>query len=112
METWFNIYWRSENRDGKHPQYANVKLDMNKNEFLSWSVPAFAEAMKKYPGVKLSVDRINPDNSYHVNNLRVIPLKDNIKLARHDFTPQKIANVTLGLCNAYNINPKDIIPFL
>jgi hypothetical protein len=112
METWFNIYWRSENRDGHHPQYANIKLDMDKTEFIKWATPAIAEFMDKNPGVRLSVDRIDPDKSYHVANLRVIALSENSKLARHELDAKKIANMTIGLCKSYNVNPADVIPYL
>jgi hypothetical protein len=108
LETWYNIYWRSENRDGHHPQYADVTLDIDREQFLLWAVPALQKFMDANPDVVPSVDRIDPDKSYHIDNLRVIPLGENSRLARHEYDAQRIANVALGYCRSYNIDPVEV----
>ena len=56
---------------------------MGRADFIAWAVPAYKEWFRDYPGVTPSVDRINPDGHYEIGNLRLIPVGQNRRSARH-----------------------------
>ena len=73
---------RCENADGKHPSYAHVRLQITREDFLKWAVPRIQDFLIANPGLRPSVDRINPDLGYYVENMRIISVDDNRARAR------------------------------
>lgn len=105
MNAYNNIYWRSENRDKRHPQYANVKFLLDKEEFLAWAVPAYSNYAGKCP----TIDRINPDGHYEISNIQLIEAKENSRKARRKNTPIGIARLALGAAKLNNVSPHEVI---
>lgn len=77
---WVHINNRAGNADGNNPTYTAVKILISKADFLAWAVPAFATWIAANPGIKSSIDRINPKKHYAAGNLRVIALTENIRI--------------------------------
>lgn len=81
-QMWSNIKQRSSNSNQRNPSYANVRLLMTKEEFINWAVPAIETFIYQYPTDTPSIDRIDADGNYSVNNIRIIGLKLNASLSR------------------------------
>jgi hypothetical protein len=74
---------RASNKDGRHPAYAHVQLLISKEQFMNWYVPSVKQFILRFPGVRWSVDRINPDGHYELSNMRIIDLAQNVGAARY-----------------------------
>jgi len=74
--TWTQINERAENKNGKCPTYANVKVLMTREEWLEWAVPEYEKAMKKWPNERISVNRL--DQHYEIGKLEIIPHRENV----------------------------------
>ena len=72
-----NMYYRSENRDGHHRQYANVKFLLDKDIFLKWAVPELTRFMDENPDCTPSFDRIDSSGHYEMSNLRILDFELN-----------------------------------
>ncbi len=79
---WNDIKNRAGNADGWHPSYANVPLRMTQDEFMNWAVPAVLLFWQLNPNETASVDRADPERPYEIDNLRIIPWRENSRLAR------------------------------
>lgn len=68
---------RVENRDGKSPAYADVKLLMTREEFVEWYIREYTEFVKKHPDIKPVTDRIDNKGHYELNNIRLVTHQQN-----------------------------------
>lgn len=72
------IRWDGMNRRcNNSPYYVNVEIKMSKEEFMTWAVPEIDKFIKKNPLDIPSIDRIDLDGHYELNNIRVISKKLN-----------------------------------
>lgn len=76
-KAWDNISSRCCNKSGQSPEYANVELKMSRKKFIDWAIPEYEKFMYLNPGVQPSVDRIDPDGHYEINNIRIISMAEN-----------------------------------
>ena len=77
---WNSMKSRSENKDGKHPAYADVKLQITQTAFITWAIPEIDAWIKANPTDIPSVDRRENSGHYEISNLRIISLSENSRL--------------------------------
>lgn len=77
ITAWQSILKRAENRNGSNRTYATVKVQITRKEFMAWAVPAFTEWMKANPEQVPSVNRIDDNQGYILENLEVIEWGEN-----------------------------------
>ena len=96
---WADILSRAENKDGKHPTYKNVKVQMTRDEFLVWAVPQL-DSWSKHTDISLaSVDRVYNDKHYEISNLQLLDRWENARKTgklKNDKAPEGYA-----WCGAY-----------
>jgi hypothetical protein len=60
--------------------YANVQIQVTKEDFLRWVIPEIEEFYANNPYEVASVDRINSAGHYELGNMRVISHRENSRL--------------------------------
>ena len=83
-KAWAHITERVENKDGKHPNYANVKLLMTRQEFMKWAVPRYVRWLRKNPDGKPSIHRMKDPGHYKLSNLKIISYQENTRLSKRN----------------------------
>ena len=61
--------------------YNGIKLGMEQSQFIEWAVPEI-ELFMNNSNETPSLDRIDPDGNYSLDNLRIISIKENITRSR------------------------------
>lgn len=59
-------------RCGKQKHYENIRVEMSREDFLTWAIPELEDFKQRYPDKVPSIDRINPDGNYAFGNMRII----------------------------------------
>ena len=77
-QMWASLNSRAENKCGDAPWYANVRVEMTREEWTAWAVPKIKLFMDNNPGVSPSVDRIENTGSYRIDNVQIISMYDNV----------------------------------
>lgn len=72
-----NMIARCLNANGNNPAYSDVELRMTKEEWLTWAVPQYEDFMIQFPNTTPNASRFNDDGHYEINNIHIIPQKDN-----------------------------------
>ena len=90
-----SIQRRCLNKSGKDKSYANVRCLFTMETWLAWAVPAYNQFKLSFPGEVVSVDRINPDGDYVEGNVRLLPWRENSRLARRKLARRYKAEVGL-----------------
>lgn len=70
---------RCENRSGKDPTYADVKLRMTFDEFESWALPKYEQIATKYPDDSPCISRLGDIGDYEIGNIELITVTENRK---------------------------------
>lgn len=76
--TWNTIKFRS----GRQKGYEHVRVEMTRDEFIGFAVPAYTEWMSEHPGLCPSIDRIDSEGPYSLANIRVIERGENSRLQK------------------------------
>ena len=72
---------RCNNRNGKNPGYANVELQMTREEWLSWSLPLYEEFTRIHGEHESpSVSRIGDKGHYALGNLEIVKWSEHNKI--------------------------------
>ena len=74
---WSNIIQRVENKNGRAPAYANIKLKLTKDQFLGWVIPELEKWCKTNKIEDVSLDRINTTKHYELGNLQLVTKGEN-----------------------------------
>lgn len=70
---------RCENANGKNPTYANVRLLMSLDEFITWALPRYTEFIANHPNESPCTARFGDKGHYEIGNIEVISMADNRK---------------------------------
>lgn len=65
----------------RQSSYSHVEVNMTRDEYLEWAIPAYTEWMHRNPNETPSIDRIDPAKHYETGNLRIIERGENARLA-------------------------------
>jgi hypothetical protein len=79
---WNDMAKRAGNRSGRHKSYESIKVQISRDDFLRWAVPAITAFKTAHPYELASIDRINPDGDYAAGNIRILPYRENSRLSR------------------------------
>lgn len=96
---WKDINLRSENKDGKHPAYRNVKVQITKDEFISWVIPQLENWVTHRDISLASIDRKDNNGNYDLSNLQILDRWENARKTgrlKNDKAPEGMA-----WCGAY-----------
>lgn len=103
-----DIKRRCNNKDGKHPSYANIECKLTASEFIEWATPFYKQFIIEHPNETPSVHRIRNHDHYQLDNLKIIPLSENSKLSHHPDNIEDICKVVQRMSNFANIPLLDI----
>jgi hypothetical protein len=107
------------------PSYSGIEVRMTKNYFLVWAHGRVSDFLYFNPYGHPSVDRIDADEHYEPENMRIIDLDENrilsrfiasyLRLAKYEGDEQKsrvLARNIVATCQHAGLNPKRLIDFL
>lgn len=86
IAAWHRLKNRATNRSGQHPTYTNVELRMTREEFVRWAEPRIAEWLITNTS-RWSIDRIDSDGHYAIDNLQLASLGDNSRRKSNNKNP-------------------------
>lgn len=66
------MWARCKYRVKTETSYQGIEIKTTSKEFRSWAIPAIEEFIKNNPNDTPSLDRIDPDGHYEINNLRIV----------------------------------------
>ena len=80
VKMWSDIKRRAENFSGKYPSYSKRKILLSREEFMKWVVPRLENWLKEHGSLTdASIDRINNNGSYRLQNLQLLTKSENSK---------------------------------
>lgn len=120
-----SIMWGTMNQRCGKGSYKNIKVEMTKDEWVQFATPFISKFLEQRPDETPSVDRLDPNGNYSINNIRIISYQENLLRSRFNFArfgideksgiEQKldlISKMFVGNCEALQVSPIDAIKYL
>lgn len=97
INMWSDISKRAGNKDGKHPTYKEITIEVDKDSFIRWATVQLEQWIKTNPIELASIDRINNFLPYALCNLQIINRYENAGKRSH--TVNKLAPFGKAWCS-------------
>ncbi len=99
---WNRLTARAGAKYGYSKCYSGIEVKITRTDFIAWAIPQYKSWFAEYPGITPSIDRIDSNGDYEINNLRLLSRYDNIQAAswyKNRIAPRGMA--WCGSCKSY-----------
>lgn len=110
---WYRINARAENKNGKDACYTNIKVNMTKDQFITWAIPKYSEWIVKHPNESPSINRINSHGHYELGNIELLTCSQNSSLIhKSPFNNERFMESIVKKCELHSIDLQEVIDYL
>lgn len=117
--------WNSLNqRCGKGP-YKEISLEMTKEQWRDFATPLLEKFLQERPHETPSLDRINPNGNYSLDNIQIISYQENLLRSRFNLARfgidensrlddrlELITKMFIGNCEALQVSTESAFAYL